>query len=390
MISAGAAGEAVIDQLPGGSGTARTGLVPAAAEPSDPLSNVDLRAAVPEARTDSLRFAFEFPDLLAAFERDDAAAGRFRALSRWTGLLSILLVFLALLVASADHMLAFLDPNLHHGLRYFAAAAGPLGTAMGLWGLRRSAYRRRWIGARYRTEMLRLFHFRYLAARFPSVVAARGDPGLREAYRQERADALRKFRADFLSADEEALAPVLEAPERVALEWVVAAEPASPVPPEAAADLFAVWRKLRLEWQLGYCDSKLERGSIGFRTPRQQEGLLSAISWLCIGAILLLHVAHFAEPWLHLKPSQVAFAQLLVVWIALLALGIRALEGGLSPQREVERYEQYRIRIKSMLKAMDDAESPSGKLEIVRAFERMSEDEMHLFIRTHVRSRFLL
>jgi hypothetical protein len=365
-------------------------MTPADPPAPDPDANLDLRADIPGARAGPIAFAFDFPDLLNEFMALDGEARRLRSWSRRLGVVSILLVFLALATASADPLIAAFGENVHHNLRYFAAAAGMVGTLLGLLGLPRSSFRNRWVGHRFRAELLRHFHFHYLAARVPSLVAAAGDPALEAAYGEHRASALATLKSRYLDLSGAELTPLIEAPERVSLEEITPIETTEPERSEPAALLFAAWRKLRLDWQQSYSASKLDSVRIGLRTPRQQGRILSTLSWACIAAVMILHATHFGEPWLHLTAAQGAFAQLLIVWIALLALAIRALEDGLAPQREVERYEQYRIRIETMAESFDRARTDSVRLAIMRAFELTSRDEMNLFIRTHSHSRFLL
>jgi hypothetical protein len=96
---------------------------------------------------------------------------------------------------------------------------------------------------------------------------------------------------------------------------------------------------------------------------------------------------HLAESWLHMPKTWLHVG---VMWAALTTLGLRALEGGLQSDREVERYEQYRANVVVAMERFDAAESLSTKVETMRAFERMSLEEMRVFLRTHARSNFLL
>jgi hypothetical protein len=77
-------------------------------------------------------------------------------------------------------------------------------------------------------------------------------------------------------------------------------------------------------------------------------------------------------------------------WTALIALGARALEAGLQPSRDVERYEQYRANILVASERFEAADGLAGKLEVMRGFERNSLEEMRIFMRTHKRSSFML
>jgi hypothetical protein len=66
------------------------------------------------------------------------------------------------------------------------------------------------------------------------------------------------------------------------------------------------------------------------------------------------------------------------------------MESGLQPQREVERYEQYRSKINVSAVRFDRSQDFATKLEISRGFESQSLEEMQMFVRTHTNSHFLL
>jgi hypothetical protein len=349
--------------------------------------NHDLKAHDETARKATVRFAFEFPGLLQLFEQADAASNRARRRNRRYGVTGVLLVLISLLYASAAPLL----PHGHHGglalAGYIAAGLGLLGAVLGFAGLSRSSQRQRWLRGRVQTETLRLFHFHYLAARAPEIVAAGHDPRLQEAYIEARQRALDELLAAQLGDLDGALRRIVHPP---------TLDPFGHVQPQkgqggisdAAREVFAAWRQLRLQWQLRYCEAKLAAtGTGGRRSPRQQEKLFSLVSWACVGGIVLLHLAYFAQVFVHLP---LVWLEITVIWTALIALAVRALEDGLKPQREVERYEQYRANIKVACQRFDAAADMETRLEVMRAFEQVSLEEMHVFIRSHADARFLL
>jgi hypothetical protein len=198
------------------------------------FANYDLKAEAPEARKPTVRFAFEFQTLLEMFIPADEEALESRRISRMAGITAVALVLSAMLLASfgpilssaghaaptashavgagghgaavsqapADgHAAPSADThaptgaeashddgfNTHAILGTVAALLGLSGTVLGITGMRRSASRRKWLRARLTTETLRLFHFHYIAARLPEIVAVAGDAARREQYLAERA-----------------------------------------------------------------------------------------------------------------------------------------------------------------------------------------------------------
>jgi hypothetical protein len=157
--------------------------------------------------------------------------------------------------------------------------------------------------------------------------------------------------------------------------------------PPGADDFFAAWRVLRLDWQNNFCEAKLKHRREGKVTTKQLEEIFLGIGWFCVGAIILIHIGHFIGVIAQVSSSLLEVA---VIWIALIALAGRAMEDGFQPQREIERYEQYRANVRVATERFETARTFAAKVEVMRAFERSSLEEMRVFLRTHARARFLL
>lgn len=354
------------------------------------FDNYDLKAVAPEAEAPTIRFAFDFPELLDLFVRIDAEAGRARDRNRGRGTLAIGLVCIALLYTAATPFLhGEAESSLFTILGVAAAVLGLIGTMVGCFGLRNTSQRRRWLEARWNTEMLRLFHFQYIAARVPEIEAAAGREDLQLAYRagrKEAFDSLMTVVTKTLTMNdgvEKAVEPGAPEP----FPFISRQNPVGSVS-SAANDLFNAWLALRLNWQLTYCEAKLaHRSTKGHRSPRQQERAFSSISWTCIVIVVVAHCIFAVGTLAH---EKIGWTEPVVILTALIALAIRALEEGLKPQREVERYEHYRANILVSGKRFRAAPDMQTKLEVMRNFEQVSLEEMRTFLRTHANARFLL
>jgi hypothetical protein len=360
------------------------------APPSTAYDNLDVRGEIPAGRRAGIRFAFEFPELVAAFDRVDAVANRYKSRSRWMGMTAILLVLIAFLLSAADPLLKSLGKEFAHAASYVAGALGTVGTGMGLMALLPNSDRRRWLHSRLKSETLRLFHFGFMASRFPELAAGAKDEAVRARYLADRKAALERLLQDMDAISQQQALDLIRSMDGVAYPSARTEEVAvegEAIEPDAA-DAFAAWRDLRLVQQLNYCDAKLEPGKkSGALNPLRQVQLFAWAGWVCIAAVVSLHIMHLAESWLHMPKTWLHVG---VMWAALTTLGLRALEGGLQSDREVERYEQYRANVVVAMERFDAAESLSTKVETMRAFERMSLEEMRVFLRTHARSNFLL
>jgi hypothetical protein len=354
--------------------------------------NYDLKAEAPGARKPGVRFAFEFPELLAEFRRADAAAGEARDANRRWGKCGIVLVLIALLWASVRQIIPEwrMAGCLIAGAGYMAALAGLAGTCMGLaGGLRQTSQRDVWLRARLRTETLRLFHFYYIVARLPEIEAASSSPARRAVYKEARKYAFDVLLATGLQQPPEQLKEIVELRPRDPFAHVPVQHAVGPIS-ETAADVMAAWGALRLDWQERYCQAKLAKVTTrGRLSPRQWEFGFSVIAWTCIVVVILLHILNLVPPvaerhWL------LSWIDTVILCTATVALAARALEDGLKPQREVERYEQYLASVRVARVRFDAALDMQTRLEVMRAFEQTSMEEMRVFLRTYAKARYLL
>jgi hypothetical protein len=356
---------------------------------ANPYENYDLKAQAVEARDPRVRFAFEDAELLCRFHASDLEANARRRRSRLLGFLGVALVLGALIIASGSPLLVGLSHEGRLVLAYLSAVLGLAGTILGCAGLRRASSRHRWLQDRLRTEVLRLFHFRYIASRLPRIASIGNDPQAQAAYVRERSATFERRMNKILLNPEEELSRIASGGRLPDFDIGVEEEPLSGNEDEASLDrVLVAWRRLRLDWQLGYCEAKLSgQSSGGHLSSRQVEHAFAVVAWTAMAVIFVLHVVMVVAAPIHLATM---WLDVLVIWAALGALAARALEDGLQPQREVERYEQYRANILVARERLDLAADRATQLEVIRSFERLSLEEMRVFMRTHYRSRFLL
>ena len=356
---------------------------------ANPYENYDLKAQADEARDPRVRFAFEDPALLSCFHALDLEANANKKRSRLLGFLAVALVLGALVIASGSPLLVGVDHEGRLLLVYLSAALGLTGTILGCAGLRRASSRHRWLQARLKTEVLRLFHFRYIASRLPRIASIGNDEQAQAAYVRERSAVFERRMTRILLDPEEELSRIASQVHLPDFDIGVDEEPLSGNEDEESLDhVLAAWRRLRLDWQLGYCEAKLSRHSSGGQvSPRQVESAVAAVAWTALAVIFVLHVVQVVAVPMHFS---IIWLEVLVIWAALGALAARAMEDGLQPHREVERYEQYRAKILVARERLDRTADRATQLEVIRSFERLSLEEMRVFIRTYSRSRFLL
>jgi hypothetical protein len=154
-------------------------------------------------------------------------------------------------------------------------------------------------------------------------------------------------------------------------------------------EFFEAYRKFRILDQIDYANMKLSEGE-AFLPLRRQARLFSNISLLCILGVFGIHIWIAGESALQSGAHAGPALHVAILWLAIVALAIRALEEGLQPEREIERYRHYAAGVKAIRDRFNDATSPAQTLEIMMDMERLSYDEMKIFLRSNNEARFVL
>jgi hypothetical protein len=102
---------------------------------------------------------------------------------------------------------------------------------------------------------------------------------------------------------------------------------------------------------------------------------------------VLLNVFFPSSIW---APFTSEVINVAIIWIALAGLALRAIEQGLQPDREFERYQQYRSALRAVLDRFDRSDSTEDKIRVMQEMERLSFDELRDFLITNERSQFVL
>ncbi len=325
-------------------------------------------------------FAFIFPEMLEVFARADAEANRLKHVIRFRGLLSIALVTVSLIMASASPLFEQVGGHWQAATTVLAAVLGVSGGAIAFFTRPRP-----WLETRLVTERLRQFHFSLMIELAPDLLQAAATQDT-APYRAKRLAALAAFEQNVVRRKAEVLETLIEDPEPAGGEI-------KPLPPAALLDgptgaqLLAAYRELRLLRQRQYADHKLRRsGGMFSAFPRAQAGVLGTAGVACIGLLFVLDIGA-ALMVNHPAPPISPLLHATTLSIAVVALAIRTLEEGLKPRTEIERYRHYQAAARRLLAQFDNGDT-AAKLDAVAALERAAFDEMGIFMRAHEEARF--
>ena len=330
----------------------------------------------------SVAFALIFPELIQLVQEADVVANKEKLHLRKRGLFSIALVTLALLAASA----APLYYQLPRWSGAFAIGAAVVGIAGGLLGF--FSRQDKWLEYRLVTESLRQFHFRTIIQMSPDILAA-ATSGNDTDFKRKRSIALTAFQKDIVDRKGGVLQAIVDEPDPPFDGRI------DPIPsPSAFAGphgevLLKAYRNLRILRQRQFADHKLSVGKGLFPAfPRAQAARLGAIALSLVALLFAMHVGSALLATLSTEGLNEWF-HFGAIWIALLALALRAIEEGLRPRAEVERYRHYQATTRRILERFDTADI-AGKLAAAQALEMAAFDEMAIFLRSNHEARFVI
>jgi hypothetical protein len=372
---------------------------------NDDLLMLEADRKLAEKKFPSIFHVLDHPELRELFVQFDAPATRAKGKGLKAGLWAIGLGFCALAVAASELLVT-------HSIEETATARTEAWTGVvlatisglcaflsfliGTMGVLSAGRKRSWLHSRLMTERTRQFHFQTLVLRLPQILASLKSDAAKTKYLSERALWFESFKGRFAGKLDSAFASTIREQEKLDVWLHDGVIPHVDVVRENKNldSVFSAYRELRILHQLDYADYKLQDDyRIISPVPRRQLIILTqlAFTWL-----ILLFIMHMGVLVGALLPSSffAAFhsssAIVIIIWLALAALATRSVEEGLQPEREIERYQQYRSAVRAILERYDDTSNPGSKLEIMREMERLVFDEMRNFLISSERARFVM
>lgn len=340
----------------------------------------------------SVIHVLDHPELRHSFAAYDGPANRAKRRARRAGLWAIGLVWVALVMASSEHLLA--HTALAKILAAISAVCGLAGVIIGGTGVLFAAKKEEWLHRRLMTERIRQFHFQTFVFRLPEILRSLDNKEAKDAFLLERKAWFEEFHANFHGKLDQQFTTVLEDEEQTDIWLHEVKKEGIKVPEHRALDpLFDAYRELRIKHQIGYANNQLKDDRRIFSAkPRRQAAVFSGFSFICIVLVCAIHLGVLAGVFSNSATWEAnsAIASIIIIWIAIAALAARAIEDGLQPEREVERYQQYGSAVRFVLERFDGAASQEEKLQIMQEMERLVFDEMRNFLISGDRTRFVL
>jgi len=374
-------------------------------------------------------------ELRKLFQQYDGPANAAKKVSTSWGSVTIGLGSLALVGASLEVLLstegqAFLSqhPYWLPSIALAGVLCGVLSVVFGSVGVLSGRKKRNWLHLRLMTVSLRQFHFRSFIDFLPEIRASLQGERAKARFQELRDRRFSEFRSRIVGHLEGAMTELLNEEESEPQMAEAAAVTAVANDQPAIEPLFAAYRSLRFEHQIGYANFKLRDDHRIFSSaPRRQAAVLERFGFICIVLLLAIHLAVGAGILIDkfgggpargskaaaggaptAKPADSATSgatpadsrlpvdalirvlNASILWIAIAALAGRALEQGLHPERETEHYQQYKLACKALLKRFDESPSQADKVRVMADMERLAFKEMREFMVVNTRARFVM
>lgn len=353
----------------------------------------------------------DHPQLREEFVRYDPPANEAKRRSRRSGIAAIALGFLALSGAATASVYHDAHPLIPQLIGLFSALAGVMSLAIGMGGVLHSNSKLEWLCNRFMAERLRQLHFQTMLMRLPDIIESFRSDNKRAAFTASRELWLEEFLDRHEGKLNATVTGVLT--EAGSSPWLLPYRPevvkhtieeslaaATQAQQRGLAELLDAYRKLRIEHQIRYADHKLRKtGRLLSPSPQQQRAILRNVTVFALIALFSIHLfvafllALSLIPGLLPTPTSLIYSTLVhvvVVLLALLALATRAVDEGLSPSKEIDRYRDYRAVLRSLRDRFDDAPDEVTKITVMTELERESYQEMCSFLGTHNEAHFVM
>ncbi|HNR76028.1 MAG TPA: hypothetical protein PKM48_02790 [Parvularculaceae bacterium] len=348
---------------------------------------------VAEARKDfpNIVFALHNPALKDVFRPIDQRAGAAKRKSRQWGVLAVGLATLALMLAAGEVLYHDYSKSTVRLIALLGAIAGITSVFIGVFGVMFRARKIRWLADRLTTERLRQFHFQHYVAYASDILDGAAEESKARAYLRQRAEDFKKFKADLVDRADDELNHLVHAEDPG--EGLIFGK-GRPVVPADAPNLdeyFNAYRVLRFDRQIGYCDLMLrERGAFWTYAPVRQAKLIGNVAMFCVFAILVLHGLVFVGAIADIPAMKGPAVHVAAIWAAIIALAARTIEEGFQPETEIERLRQYRLSLRRIYDRFETTDDPQEKLRAMTDLEKLSFEEMILFLRGNYEAQYVM
>ncbi len=336
-------------------------------------------------------FALTHPLLRDMFAPIDRRANAAKKRSRQWGVIAVALATLALMLAAGEVLYHDFPKGVIRVIAGVGAVAGIASVLIGVFGVMFKARKMRWLADRLTTERLRQFHFQHFVAFGGDILAGATSEAAARAYLAKRSEDFKAFKETFLDHADEKLHHLVEADDPGEGLMFPECDSCIDAGSPHLDEYFNAYKVLRFDRQIAYCDLMLrEEGAFWKYAPARQAKIIGAVAMFCVFAILILHGFVFVGALADIPDLKSPEIHVAAIWAAIIALAARTIEEGFQPETEVERLKQYRLSLKRIYQRFQQTGDPHEKVRAMTDLEKLSFEEMMLFLRGNFEAQYVM
>ena len=338
----------------------------------------------------------DHPELRHKFKEYEAAANRAHGWVHGLGFTAVVCGTAALLSTATEPFWhgAPYERLLNTIFELFGMAAALIAGMSLLLG----PWRKRWLEARFMTERLRQWHFQVLIRKGHEIEASFGLPSTQRI--QVFQDQRKQWFTDFLQEHRGKLNShvtlLANDPDDSSSDWLLNPKTNYPATSYILPHVFEAYHRLRIKHQLDYATNKLSDDKdkphwrfLSWPASRQETTIRSVVSF-CFYAALLCSIAVILNQWTHFRPQYAPHLGSMALVIAIVGVACRTVQDGLGISGDIERYRDYRGKVRRLRLAFENTSDPSERLKIMEELELEVVDELRGFLRSHREAAFVL
>jgi hypothetical protein len=354
-------------------------------------------------------FALDSTVIRDTFLIHNQAADNLKERFQFWGFRVVLLAVVALSIAAVEP--ALLYPLVEagympHALATVAAAvaglAGVAAVLMGFFGMGITHRKREWLQKRLVCERIRQWRWQHFIASIPEILSIAGDDSREEGYNKKRDESFLMFVESYKShlgrdldgllnpAKDDNTAFVADSHVKLDDPRIAKALDEAGAHTAVSAIILA-YRAVRIGAQRRYAGESAKADGDFISHPAAQEVWSKRRSIIILMAIFVLHIGVLFGVFFVSIPHIVSkVMNVSAVVLALVALGIRAIEDGLRSSEHLGRIKGYFSEVGSIEEAFDEAQNGAERRAAMVSMEKAAFKEMVDFMRAGARSRYVM
>jgi hypothetical protein len=336
----------------------------------------------------------DHPELREEFRKYDRIANRAKVHVRWLGIVAVTSASVALLSTATEPLWQNL-PGAGR-LRVIFEICGLIAAIIASGSLWLGPWRKRWLEGRFMTERLRQWHFQLLVCKGSEIEALlnqRTSKSL-EDFRSSRKIWFDDFLHEYAGKLDSRMDSLTSDPD-FASDWLHR-RTAYSHDSSALKMVSDPYRRLRVNHQYDYATHKLSEATdhpfwqfLKWPLLRQDSAIRAAVSF-CFVVALLSSVGIIINRYFDVRPGLDSYLGISALVTAILGIAFRTVQEGLGITRDIERYRDYRGKVRRILLFFEETEDLQQRIQLMQEMELMVVDELRGFLRTHRGATFIL